>query len=195
MDKDKYWKAPVFVLIILTIGALILACHRPAPPGTLTIVKGPKNPGTQWIPAGYSYTTDIVMLQLKLTAAGENVEILSITFRAAGTGNDATGIASVRLYVDLDDNGFVGSDDVPLGTPQSYGINNGTVTFANLTRVIADGETEYWLVIYDFTPDIRKGETFEISVEDIEATGETSAQKITPSLGGLVGVAEVGCPP
>ncbi len=45
------------------------------------------------------------MMHARLTAAGDDVDVLSATFRAQGSGDDAADVASVRLLVDVNGNG------------------------------------------------------------------------------------------
>jgi YVTN family beta-propeller protein len=146
---------------------------------TLIIDEGTNNPSTSTV---VNTATDVVMLQIELNGSGTDVLLTDITLTASGTGDDSTGIANVRLFLDVNDDGALdGGDTLIVSNAGPYGADDGTITFSGLTEVITDGTTENWLVIYDFngaaTP-ASAGDTFLVSVAadgDITATDSPGA--------------------
>lgn len=139
--------------------------------------------------------TDIVAMQLKLTAGSNDaIMVSSITFRATnGTGNDDTGIAdnSVRLYNDENGNGVVdGGENLVVNKYLSFTNDNGFVTFDGFTNTIAPNRSTNWLLVYDLSGSANDGDTFVIAVvysNDIIAT-DTNA-----SSANVKGPAIFGC--
>lgn len=120
-------------------------------PATLTITLGSNSPTT-----GTTYTrgqTLRPMLQFVATAgSGQAVRINSITLGASGTGNDQTGVTSVKVYVDTNGNGQFNAGE-PLVGSGTYNADNGTLTITfTTTQVIAASSSRTYLVTYDFAP-------------------------------------------
>ncbi|MFV1951674.1 MAG: S8 family serine peptidase [Nitrospinota bacterium] len=112
----------------------------------LSVKTGSNNPGDRF---ARERDTDVPMIQIALTAGpGEDIDISSITFRASGSGNDASDITRVGLYNDINSNGVVDSGE-PLIASGSYTTDNGSITFTPSTIIKAD-TTENWLLVYDF---------------------------------------------
>ncbi|MGH8103834.1 MAG: choice-of-anchor Q domain-containing protein, partial [bacterium] len=97
----------------------------PLPTPTLAITIGQNSP-----PAGTTYArgqTLRPMLQFVATAgSSEAVRVNSITLRASGTGNDQTGIISVKVYEDTNGNGQFNAGE-PLVGSGAYNTNDGTL--------------------------------------------------------------------
>ncbi|MGH8104369.1 MAG: hypothetical protein ACREJQ_07605, partial [bacterium] len=88
-------------------------------------------------------------------SAGLNVE--SFTLTASGHGNDVLDGMLVKVYLDANGNGRFDTGETMLGNGQ-YTADNGTwtSTFAP-GRIIPVGQSETWLVTYDFSATLASG--------------------------------------
>lgn len=144
----------------------------------LVVMTGPANPRASMITPT---AADLPMLQLRLTAGSKkDVRVISITLTASGTGNDQSGVSSVRLVKDVNGNGaYDAGVDIQIGLSQTYRTDNGTVTFSNLDQLICASGTVDWLVLYNLSGTATRGQTFTValaSAHDIVATGGTTVQ-------------------
>lgn len=130
------------------------------------------NPGATFQVAG---ATNVTMLALRVRGGSTTTNVQTVRVRAQGTGNDATGIAAVRLVVDTDRDGVAdpGEPTIASGT---YTTNDGSVLLS-ANRVLPVGTTEEWLVVYDFTTAPVGGQTFTARIA--QASDVTS--NLTPS--------------
>jgi hypothetical protein len=118
--------------------------------GALTVTAGPQNTGTGGTVA--QGQSDVVMLQFNLAAGSAQVRVNSVTIHGSGTGNEVTGVTSVRLYREgLPANGQLDGGDTILTTPMTYTEDNGTITFARLNIDIPANTTQTWMIVYDFS--------------------------------------------
>lgn len=121
------------------------------PVPTLTIAIGANSP-----PGGTTYSrgqTLRPMLQFVATAgASEPVRMTALTLNASGTGNDQTGVVSVKVYLDSNGNGQFDTGETLVGSG-TYSADNGTLTITFGTpQVIVAGAPRTYLVTYDFAP-------------------------------------------
>jgi hypothetical protein len=80
-------------------------------------------------------------------AAGATLTGLQLA--ASGSGDDATGVSNVSLYLDNNGNGLVDASDSLLAGG-TYPSNNGTLTL-NFTAVVGPASTAHLLVAYNFS--------------------------------------------
>jgi hypothetical protein len=121
------------------------------PPPTLTLTIGPNSPGQ-----GTAYTrgqTNRAMLQFVATAgSSEAVRLTTLTVRAGGSGNDQTGVTSVKVWLDANGNGQVDGGDTQVGSG-TYNADNAVLTLAlSPAQVIPAGGSRTYLVTYDLAP-------------------------------------------
>jgi len=118
------------------------------------------------------------MVQVRLTATTEAVDLQSIRFTASGSGDDDSAVEEVRLWADLDRDGQVDPvGDLLIGGPSTLTGDDGTVTFA-VARTIAAGATEDWLLAYDFAGAAVAGDGFSVRLDagtDVVATAGSGA--------------------
>lgn len=93
--------------------------------------------------------TDVPVLSFLSQEVGNDPALLkTVTITAAGTGQDATDITNVRLYLDSDASATVSMGDTLLGI-SFYNADDGTATFDGLSLVIpANGQANF-LVTYN----------------------------------------------
>jgi len=145
--------------------------------GDLTVAVGPNPPANATFPPGQS---DVAILQFSLTAGSSDVTVVSITFKASGTGDDAADVSAAKLYHDVNGNGqYDSGTDTQLGANQTYTVDDGTITFTT-NRDITAGQTEDWLLCYDFTATANG--TFTASIEDVttDVVAQIGGTPITP---------------
>lgn len=152
---------------------------QPQQPGSIDAGAGSSNPGAH----SWFYDPDDPdiwneMLQIKLTAAGEDVTVDNVTLQAAGTGDDKNDISRAEFYLDGNANGKVDEGDVKVATSQpAYNADNDKTTTA-LNFNVAKGETKYLLVAYIMASNAPVGKTYSFTVTAIGATGKTSKKNV-----------------
>ena len=149
--------------------------------GALTVAVGAASPADG---TAQPNATDVVMLQLALSADAEAVDVSSLTIDAAGGGDESQHVLRVLLWRDDNGNGTVDGSDATIGTPGSYADDDGSITFAFAPQTIPEGGTRRWLLTYDLNGTATGGETFSVSVpapSSVVATGVASGAPLTPS--------------
>ena len=145
--------------------------------GTLTVSAGPAPPPVRVF--SQCGTTEPV-LQIQLVAgAAEDILVDSVRLTASGTGDDWTDVDGVRLYLDVNADGVVDPADVRLRGPEWFLVDDGTVTFSGLGRLIPGGGGEAWLVTYELPGAVAPGATYAchlVANADLSALGATSGQ-------------------
>ncbi|MHC4600977.1 MAG: hypothetical protein ACYS47_18450 [Planctomycetota bacterium] len=153
--------------------AMLETATSGAAPG-LQLSTGPNNPLDSNEAAS---ATSIPMLQLQLTASGaSDVTVTGLTVNASGTGLDNSGVNMIHLYVDGDSDGAIDAASSPFASSPAapYLADDGNFTFA-LGRTITAGNSETWLVVYDFT--VAASGTFIVSL----ASGDITAVDTVPN--------------
>jgi hypothetical protein len=142
----------------------------------VTLSQGPASiPSTRQLPGG-----SLPVLQIQaLNQSNAPTTITSLKLTASGTGNDATGINSVSIYLDANQNGVVDAGDTQL-VAGSYTSDNGTVTLI-VNNVIPAFSTVDYLVVDNFST--TASGTFQTSVA---ANGDVSGTDGTYGLPVLV---------
>jgi len=133
--------------------------------GTLTIAAGTNNPQPTTIGAADSAVT---MMQVQVSASVETLLVTHFRVKASGTGNDASGISSVRLFDDLNNNGVYDCGvDTLLAESTTYTINDTVATFAlsGSGKRVAPNVAYNWLVVYNFAGTAPNGATFRTTIE------------------------------
>lgn len=93
--------------------------------------------------------TDQVMLRFSLNANSADIELRDVTLQASGSGNDASDISNVKVWVDTDADGVIGQVDVQIGSG-TYSADNGELLLQmSAPYRLAAGLTEF-IVSYDF---------------------------------------------
>lgn len=106
-------------------------------------------PGPSTVSAG----SRVEMLRVDVRAESQDVEVYALQVRSSGTGDDDADVATVRLRT---------ADGTTIGEGR-YAEDNGGYAWA-LSRVIAAGTTEQWVVEYDLGSP-AEGSTFSASVD------------------------------
>lgn len=125
-----------------------------------------------------SNTSDLVMLQLKLTTGNiEGVNLNSLSLIASGSGDDSTGVGAVKLYAVLNGSGIFDSSATLLGFAQ-YVHDNGAAVISITTPAagytIPANTTAYFLIVYSMKNNSLNGDTYAFYLASISATGTTS---------------------
>jgi uncharacterized repeat protein (TIGR01451 family) len=115
------------------------------------------------------------------------IRINSLRLRASGTGNDATDIASVRVWRDRNGNGARDPDDPQLASG-TYASDDGSVDL-NLspTSTLEQFQSLQLLVTYDFGGGIRDLKTYQVSL----ASTDVGAQR-TDTNASITAIAPTG---
>ncbi|MGH8103126.1 MAG: DUF7619 domain-containing protein, partial [bacterium] len=121
--------------------------------GALTTTRGPATIPT----TAQKGATDVAMLQFVLTSGpSEGLKVESFTLTASGNGNDVLDVMLVKVYLDANGNGRFDTGETMLGNGQ-YSADNGTWVYTFVpSRMIATGQSETWLVAYDFAQAIAR---------------------------------------
>ena len=95
--------------------------------GVNIVSQGPAAPSNSTQSPGAS---NVPVLQFTINnPSGPPVSISGLTLTASGTGNDLTGITSVNLYLDANQNGVIDGGDTLLGTA-TYTLDNGNAALS-----------------------------------------------------------------
>jgi hypothetical protein len=124
--------------------------------------------------------TGIVVLPLRLRALNTSVAITALAITASGSLNDAASVLGAELRRDADGDGVPSASDPVLSGPAAFSSDDGSVAFG-LDLVIANGETERWLVVYALSGTAPAGATFAARIgtpQDVVA--ETAVGAGTP---------------
>jgi len=113
--------------------------------------------------------------------AGPANTLATVSLQATGSGNDATGYASVAIHFDTDSSGTFTAGDAQAGTMTNFGSDNGTaaVTLTSNNTFTAGNSRRYFVVV-----------AFSASA----AGGETFQSRVTTCTGGLTGTTATGVP-
>ncbi|MEX0708271.1 MAG: FG-GAP-like repeat-containing protein [Woeseia sp.] len=91
----------------------------------------------------------VVMLRFRLTSNTSDAVLEELTLAASGSGDDASDIAAVTLWVDANSDGAIGAGDTELGTG-TFAADNGELSFTLATPHTLDaGDTDF-IISYDF---------------------------------------------
>jgi hypothetical protein len=147
--------------------------------GTLTISASVWNPATGCVARS---TANVIALGLTVALDNfENGTLTGMTLTASGTGNDATMVSSVDLWVDVNSNGLVDAGDVQLGSSATFSADDGTAAFT-FSRAFTASQTEDWMAVVNFnTTAVWVGLTFRVSVaqaSDVSGTGQTTGSPL-----------------
>lgn len=154
--------------------------------GTLEVGLGVASPLARVIQRGSS---GVDAMQLRFVAATEPVTITQLVLHARGTGDDASAIADVSLYLDGDADGRLDPGELQLGSA-TFAANNGTAIFA-LNRAVQVGPALHVLARVGFTQTPIGGDTFELFLDpssDVSITAASNAVAIvgSPSSGAVL---------
>ena len=97
------------------------------------------------------------------------VTLTSLKLKGSGTGDEASGISSVALFLDLNNNGVVDAGE-PLLASGSYTGNDGTVTL-NFSNLIQGANAANYLVVYNFSSSAPTGTYQAGLMSDTDLTG------------------------
>jgi len=152
--------------------------------GSLTVDYGPNTPANHfWWPGDRDPNE---MFQLVATAdRTEDIRLQSITLQAVGSGNDATDISRVELYVDRNGNGLVDPDEPLIGSGVYLEDDGKCVIsiFALPGYLIPAGTSVDLIVAYRMAPVIPPWSNFSFTAIEAQAYGVTSGVPV--SINGL----------
>lgn len=136
---------------------------------------GPANVAVADVTAGQ---TGIGMLQLHLSVDDtEDVELMGITFKASGSGNEKDHISGASLLLDADHSGTVTAGDIALVAGQSFVADDAVLSVTGLTQNFAAGSENDLLVTYDLNGTALNGYTFALDCvfnHNLEIKGASS---------------------
>ncbi|MBK6683948.1 MAG: hypothetical protein IPG45_05695 [Deltaproteobacteria bacterium] len=131
-------------------------------------------------------STNQTMLSIRVRGGNAATTITRVRATASGTGNDATGVAQVRLINDVDRDGVYDSGETVLASG-TYGANDGAVDL-NLNRTLAVGTTEEWLIVYDFSTTPAGGDSFRVRLNAASDVTSNLGAPFVSGTGGTGGV-------
>ncbi len=145
--------------------------------GSAKAERGSKDIGNhkwQYDPEEPDFTNE--MLQVSLTATGEDTELINMTLSAFGSGDD-TEISALEVYVDEDNNGRLGDNETLIGDSQpAYGEDNGKAVI-DLDYFLTKDVKENLLIVYRMKENVSKGD-YSLQVESITGMGGDSGNII-----------------
>lgn len=170
-DSDsKYYNEPIdsFTGIGFTVIAI---------PGTGKAAIGEKNiVDHSWMYDSEEPDLANEMLQLSLTALGEDIKLENITIQASGNGDDRE-IDKLEIYIDENNNGKADENEVIIGDSQPAYIDNNGMTTIILDYILTNAVSQDILIVYQMKQTTPIGE-YSLSVNSIYGTGESSGNLI-----------------
>ena len=153
----------------------------PSPtPETIQVVADPSSPGSSIQIPGASA---IPVLEISATNSGSDpANMTSLKVTASGSGQDASGISAVALYLDANDNGIVDGADTFL-TSGTYSVDNGTLTL-NFTNTVAASSTAHYLVVYSFSASAPAGTYQATLANNADVTGTNGTTGLSVQVNG-----------
>jgi hypothetical protein len=145
--------------------------------GTAKAAKGSKSPGDhmwRYDPENVDFENE--MLQISLTAEGEDVELYNMTIASSGSGDD-TKIVALSIYADGNNNGKLDDAETLIGSAEPAFEDNNGKTVVDLDYFLVNKETENFLVVYTLDETLSEGE-FSLVVESISGIGSSSGSPI-----------------
>ena len=120
----------------------------------LALLTGSNNPIAHSISASEN---NLELLQLNLGAnSTEAINISSISFDTNGTADESTDIDSVRLFMDVNENGIYDiSYDNQIGTTLTSFTNNGLITFSGIDETIDVNSDEGRHLVFDLAGSVK----------------------------------------
>ncbi|MDH7602621.1 MAG: GEVED domain-containing protein, partial [Armatimonadota bacterium] len=140
--------------------------------GTLTVKYNHTVPDHFWW-RGHPDPDNEMMSILGAADLVENILWTDVTLQAYGTGNDASDIAAVKVWLDNDNNGVVSPGDVLLGSG-SYPVDNGTVTIAFAPAPVVPAGGLLHLVISYSMASGSVGSTYWFDLVGASGVGQSS---------------------
>lgn len=134
-------------------------------------------------PARFVLASDpsVTMLSVRVGGGPAATTITRVRVTAAGTGDDAADVSLVRLVLDRDADGTESAGDTTLASGH-FAANDGTLDLT-LSRALAVGAAERWLVVYDLAGSASGGETFRVS---LAAPADVSSTQGAPYFSGAI---------
>lgn len=127
------------------------------------------------IPSGCARAgeTNVPAASLQLISHGPvPLRINSLTVAGGGTGNDATDITAVKLWLDANKDGMVGTGDTLLDQ-KTYSANDGAVTLNTGGNLQLNQLVPVYVVVsYDFAAGLDGNRTFNCSVASANVVAE-----------------------
>jgi hypothetical protein len=145
--------------------------------GAAKAVKGSKDIGDhtwRYDSEEVGFTSEI--LQIALTAEGEDIELFNMTVSASGNGDD-TKISALEVYTDENNNGKLEDTETLIGSAEPAFQDDNGKTVVELDAFLADAETANFLIVYVLDDTLSEGE-FSLKVESIEGIGANSEAEI-----------------
>jgi len=108
---------------------------------------------------------DILVADFTLTTTSSPQSVTSLSVLASGTGNDATRVTAVKLYVD----NFGGLSGATLLETRTFPSDNGRIVFnfGGTPRTINPGAGQRIFLVYDLAATAAISETFQATVESV----------------------------
>ncbi|MDP3026205.1 MAG: hypothetical protein Q8N63_00740 [Nanoarchaeota archaeon] len=116
------------------------------------------------------------MLQISVTAEGEDIDLTNITIKAIGSGDD-TQLDALEIYIDGNNNGKLDEEEAVIGDSQpAYFQDNGNIVIG-LDHTLTSGVAESILIVYKMKENVTEGD-FSLSVTGLFGLGAQSKEEI-----------------
>ncbi len=145
--------------------------------GNGSVVLGPKNPENHF----WQYDSEEPnlineMMQVKVVAGIENINLKNITIKAGGSGDDSQ-IDKLEIYLDENSNGIIDSGETIVGDSQpAFRLDNGIVDI-ELGLDLEKNIEKSLLFVYTMNSNISEGD-FNLSIQSLIGIGVESKKVI-----------------
>lgn len=169
-SDGKYETALDFVDNLTATGFSVIAVPKP----TITASIGENSPPNHNWNLDVDGNANNLMLQLELSAGSvEDVNIKDIFIQAKGSGNDKTGINSVALMQDKNNNGIFDPNEDILGL-DAFDKDNGAIDFVLNNFILRTNSSANFIFIYKMSNSSSNGDTFSFQLVSVNAEGINS---------------------
>ena len=152
--------------------------------GLVVLKKGSRNPANAAI-GGDERGLPLMQVRVEVTAELEAVTISDVRMVGLGSVNEASLVAPLYLYLDVNADGKANTGDVLIGEALFSG-DNGEAQFTGLNLTYAAGATATWLFAADLTGAALENRTLQIGfagVGGVSGVGQLTTEPINFSIG------------
>lgn len=161
------------------IGFKVVTPSSAQPPiGSGDVSRGPNDPGDHgWI-FGPGDPNNVMLYITLSVDQTEDVDVSIFKLQGSGSGDESVSITSVKLVEDTNSNGaYDKGSDSDWGTC-AYTSDNSSCWIRVSQTLSAESSSEL-MVIYEMGSSFNNGDTFKVTLEDIDATGANSGSQVS----------------
>lgn len=184
--NTKIWAEPIAGKYDVIVDCDRNGVYHPLEPKTSFLVNFKKGTGNASVGteiSNHSWQYDLEqldllneMLQIKIIAGGENIDLTNITIKATGSGND-TQLEAIEIYIDKNNDSKLDEGEEMIGDSQPAYFQDNGESVIGLDYILTSGAFESILIVYKMKETVKEG-NFSLSVVGISGLGAQSKEEI-----------------